>query len=176
MATRGRPKKQPLSTRIEDALGAAQQEIDAKLPIEIQKALVPEVLPPIVVAPPAPIISQDAQDDYDFARTNLHNLLMKGNEVLEGITELAKEGESPRTYEVAGGVLKVLIEGTGQLMQLQKDMNLLQKKIASDGDKNTPVSIEHADQVNNVILEGTTMEILEAIEASRKKKREQEGQ
>jgi hypothetical protein len=101
---------------------------------------------------------------------------MKGNEVLEGITELAKEGESPRTYEVAGGVLKVLIEGTGQLMQLQKDMNLLQKKIASDGDKNTPVSIEHADQVNNVILEGTTMEILEAIEASRKKKREQEGQ
>lgn len=135
----------------------------------------PEVLPPVVVTAPASIISKDAQDDYDFARTNLHNLLMKGNEVLEGITELAREGESPRTYEVAGGVLKVLIEGTGQLMQLQKDMNALQKKMDADG-KNTPVMIDHADQVNNVILEGTTMEILDAIEASRKKKREQEGQ
>ncbi len=175
MATRGRPKKQPLSTRIEDALGAAQQEIDSKLPVEIQQALVPEVLPPIVVSAPAPIITQDAQDDYDFARTNLHNLLVKGNEVLEGITDLAKEGESPRTYEVAGGVLKVLIEGTRELMQLQKDMNALQKTNASEN-KNTPVSVEHADQVNNVILEGTTMEILEAIEESRKKKREREGQ
>lgn len=173
MAQRGRPPKQPVTNRIQDALGAAQEEIDKKLPVEIQQALVPEIITPDVVTVPPAKISKDAQDDYDFARSNLHALLLKGNEILEGISELARESEHPRTYEVAGGVLKTLIDGTRELMQLQKDIRDVEKKsgIAPD-DVNTPVHVEHADQINNVILEGTTMDVLDILDAAKKKRAE----
>lgn len=173
MAQRGRPPKQPVTNRISDALGAAQEEIDKKLPVEVQNALVPEVIMPDVVTVPGPKITKDAQDDYDFARSNLHSLLLKGNEILEGISELARESDHPRTYEVAGGVLKTLIEGTRELMQLQKDIRDVEKK-SGGPDPNTPVQIEHADQVNNVVLEGTTMEMLEILEAAKKQRAQKE--
>lgn len=121
---------------------------------------------------------QEAKDDYDFARTNLHSLLLKGNEILEGITDLAQGSDQPRTYEVAGGILKVLIEGTRELMQLQKDIRDVEKKTVGveANDPNKPVQIDHADQVNNVILEGTTMEILDILEAAKQKRAEKESE
>lgn len=174
MAQKGRPPKKPVVERIQDALGAAQEEINKKLPVEIQKALVPEVETPEIVIP-APRLSRDAQDDYDFARANLHSLLLKGNEILEGISELARESEHPRTYEVAGGVLKTLIDGTRELMQLQKDIRDVEKKsgILAENSNNS-VHVDHAEQINNVILEGTTMDILDILEAAKKKREEEQ--
>ena len=110
MAQRGRPKKKSTSESIEDALGITQGEIDRALPKDIQNSLVP-IEPIEISVPEAPKLSKDAREDYDYARSNITSLLHKGNELLEGITDLARESDHPRTYEVASNLIKVLIEG-----------------------------------------------------------------
>lgn len=167
MATRGRPKKQPIAKKLETALGLAEKEINEAMPEDVQNALVP-IDPPDVV-PAAPKLSQDAQNDYEVARTNLHNLLQQGNKLLEGVSELALEGEHPRTYEVASTLLKTLIEGTRELMTLQKDIRDVEKKSVLDAAES--VIIKNAEQVNNTYIEASTLEILDFMEKKKAEKK-----
>ena len=43
----------------------------------------------------------DAENDYKYQRENFYNLVERGNDAIEGILELAKEGEHPRAYELS---------------------------------------------------------------------------
>jgi transcriptional regulator of heat shock response len=170
MAKLGKSKKQPLAQRITSALDIAQEEINSLLPVVQQETLVPSVKSPEVLVESAPRINKDTKDDYEFARTNIHGLLQKGNKILNGITDLAKESDSPRTFEVAGNIIKILIEGTRELMVLQKNIQELEKNNINPIDSNTNVTVEHADSVNNMMIEGTTMEMLEMLDELKRKK------
>lgn len=163
---RGRPPKQPIAQRITSALDVAQEEINTLLPA-IHQNLVPAVISPEVIVEEAPRLTKDVRDDYDFARTNLHGLLERGNKLLAGVTTLAEDSDHPRTYEVAGNILKVLLDGTRELMTLQKDIREVEKKTGVD---TPPVNIEHADSVNTMVMEGTTQEMLEMLQEMKQKK------
>ena len=65
----------------------------------------------------------DAEKDYEYQRENFYKLVEKGNAAIEGILELAKESEHPRTYEVAGNLIKQVSEVTEKLGDLQEKMN-----------------------------------------------------
>jgi hypothetical protein len=168
MATRGRPPKQPISKKITRALEMAEDEIDDLMPFEEQNKVIPKVESPEVVIEPAPRLTKEASDDYDFARTNLHSLLMKGNEVLDGIMDVAKDNEHPRAFEVAGVLLKVLLEGTNELMTLQKDIRKVQ---ANTSPANAEASVTNNPD-NTFVFEGTTMDALELLEQARRAKAE----
>jgi Terminase DNA packaging enzyme len=168
MATRGRPRKKTASQNIEDALGLAEQEIDKNMPKDVQNALVPVEDPAEDIVPLPPKLSRDAQDDYEFARGNLHNLLQKGNTLLEGITDLASESDHPRTYEVAGTLLKTLIEGTRELMTLQKDIRDVEKK---SGEEKETMVIKNAENVTQVSFEGSSLDLLNVLEDLKNKKK-----
>ena len=55
---------------------------------------------------------EDIKNDYEYQRQNFYNLVERGNDAIEGILELAKESEHPRTYEVAGNLIKQVAEVT----------------------------------------------------------------
>ena len=167
MANRGRPPKQPIATKITQALNMAQDEIDDLMLFEEQEKIVPAISSPEVVVEPAPRLTKEASDDYDFARSNLHSLLLKGNEVLDGIMDVAKDNEHPRAFEVAGVLLKVLLEGTNELMTLQKDIRKVQQNTT-----NMPEILLEKPGDNTFIFEGTTMDALELLEQARKNKAE----
>lgn len=173
---RGRPKNKPVSEKIHDALGAAQDEIEKYEATEVEPAESKELVP---VAPKKAEVAtvpkrdlKDASDDYDFARANLHKLLAKGSDILDGITQLAQDSESARNYEVAGNVLKTLIEGTRELMTLQKDIRDVEGLSVNKDEKpgGSSVNIGNAETVNNntMIVEATTMEMLEIIQRAKK--------
>ena len=71
-----------------------------------------------------PTVPEDKDPDIDFetGRKNLYNLLDKGNEAIDGILELAKEGEHPRAYEVAGQLIKTVSEVSQNLLDLQEKL------------------------------------------------------
>ena len=46
----------------------------------------------------------DIDNDYVYSRDSYYNLIEKGQEAIDGILEIAKEGQHPRAYEVAGPV------------------------------------------------------------------------
>ena len=50
--------------------------------------------------------TQDIKQDYEMSRANLHNLVMKGQEAVDGILDVARASDHPRAYEVAGQLIK----------------------------------------------------------------------
>ena len=70
----------------------------------------------------------DVDQDYDYTRSNLKEIITKGSTALDGILELAQESEHPRAYEVVGQIIKNMVEANQQLIELQKSMKTLKKK------------------------------------------------
>tara|TARA_Y100001936_G_scaffold153269_1_gene149476 strand:+ start:294 stop:692 length:399 start_codon:yes stop_codon:yes gene_type:complete len=97
-----------------------------------------------------PVVPEDKDPDIDFetGRKNLYNLLDKGNEAIDGILELAKEGEHPRAYEVAGQLIKTVSEVSQNLLDLQDKLKKV-KDIPDKGPKN----------VTNALFVGSTTEL-----------------
>ena len=66
-------------------------------------------------------------NDYKYQRENLYNLIERGQDAIDGILELAKEGEHPRAYEVAWNGIKQVAEVTEKLGDLQEKMRKLKE-------------------------------------------------
>ena len=91
---------------------------------------------------------EDIDNDYKYQRENFYNLVERGSDAIEGILELAKEGEHPRAYEVAGNLIKQVAEVTEKLGDLQEKMRRL-KDVPSNAPKN----------VTNALFVGSTAEL-----------------
>ena len=91
---------------------------------------------------------EDIENDYKYQRENFYNLVERGSDAIEGILELAKEGEHPRAYEVAGNLIKQVAEVTEKLGDLQEKMRKL-KEVPSNAPKN----------VTNALFVGSTAEL-----------------
>ena len=90
----------------------------------------------------------DSVTDYEYTRGNLYSLIEKGQEAINGILELAEEGQQPRSYEVVGQLIKSGGDVTDKLIDLQQKMKDLNKE-----EKNTPTT------VNNALFVGSTAEL-----------------
>ena len=91
---------------------------------------------------------EDIEIDYEYQRENFYKLVERGSVAIEGILELAKEGEHPRAYEVAGNLIKQVAEVTEKLGDLQEKM----RKLKEDPD-NAPKN------VTNALFVGSTKEL-----------------
>ena len=94
----------------------------------------------------------DAQADYEYQREQFYKLVDRGSVAIDGILELAKEGEHPRAYEVAGQLIKNVAEVTEKLGDLQEKMKRL-KEVPETGPKN----------VTNALFVGSTAELQKMI-------------
>ena len=64
----------------------------------------------------------DIDNDYVHSRDNYYNLIDKGNQAIEGILDIAKEGQHPRAYEVAGQLIGQVAQTVDKLQDLQKKL------------------------------------------------------
>ena len=60
------------------------------------------------------------EDDADFARSNIRDLIQKGNVAIDSLLQVANASEHPRAYEVAAGLIKNLGDLNKDLMEIQK--------------------------------------------------------
>ena len=81
---------------------------------------------------------KDINQDYSYSRDSYYNLIDKGNEAIEGILDIAKEGQHPRAYEVAGQLIGQVGQTVDKLQDLQKKLKDLKQvpKTASTNVKN----------------------------------------
>ena len=98
---------------------------------------------------------EDIKNDYEYQRQYFYNLVERGNDAIEGILELAKESEHPRTYEVAGNLIKQVAEVTEKLGDLQEKMKKL-KEVPDNAPKN----------VTNALFVGSTAELQKMIKGN----------
>jgi len=110
------------------------------------------VMQPVVVSTNEPIVSENnsVDDDYEYARGNLKGLIENGKSTLENIMYLAKEGESPRAYEVAGQLIKTLADTNKDLLELAKKSKELKQEKGEE---------KSGTQIQNALFVGSTTEL-----------------
>jgi gas vesicle protein len=126
-----------------------------------------EVLPPVVVHQVQEVIAPtegqvDQEEDYRLARKTFRQLINKGNDAIEGISDLAKESESPRAYEVMATLMKTVADTTKDLFELQKKNKDLQKD-----DKKRPQDEERLN-IERAVFVGSTADLLKQIKLEKK--------
>ena len=130
-------------------------EKDSKLRIDKELGVIEKIVPKVMPAKSevshytAELTGEsDIEDDYKYQRDNFYNLVEKGSAAIDGILELAKESEHPRTYEVAGQLIKNVAEVTEKLGDLQEKMRRL-KEVPNNAPRN----------VTNALFVGSTKEL-----------------
>jgi len=124
---------------------------DSTLRLDKELGVLEKIVPttmPKIIPNTIEVSEDDIEDDYKYQRDNFYNLVEKGSAAIDGILELAKESEHPRTYEVAGQLIKNVAEVTEKLGDLQEKMRRL-KEVPSNAPKN----------VTNALFVGSTMEL-----------------
>lgn len=96
---------------------------------------------------------ETVQDDFDYARENMRQLISKGQNALDGILTIASGSEHPRAYEVAAALMKTMAETNKDLLELQKTKKVLQKE-----DPKAP-QLEGPQNVTNNLFVGSTAEL-----------------
>jgi len=91
---------------------------------------------------------EDMDADYKYQRENFYNVIERGSDAIEGILDLARESEHPRSYEVAGQLIKSVAEVTEKLGDLQAKMKKL-KEVPNNAPQN----------VTNALFVGSTSEL-----------------
>ena len=87
---------------------------------------------PIPVSTEIVEIKDTIEDDADFARQNLRDLIGKGNEAADHIIAVAKQSDHPRAFEVVSGLLKNLADMNKDLLEVQKRKQDLQPKVTNN--------------------------------------------
>ena len=114
----------------------------------LENTLKQEIVSPKPLVPRPPEGFEDIDTDYNYSRENFYNLIERGQDAITGILDLAKESEHPRTYEVAGQLIKTVSEVTERLADLQEKMQRL-KEVPDKGPKS----------VTNALFIGSTKEL-----------------
>jgi len=99
-----------------------------------------------------------SERDLKYSRENLYHLIERGRDALDGILDLANQSQSPRAYEVAGQIIKVVSDTNRDLVDLQKKAKDL---FADDGLK--------TGNVTNNLFVGNTSELTKLIGGNARK-------
>ena len=112
---------------------------------------------------------EDIERDYEYQREQFYKLVDRGSVAIDGILELAKEGEHPRAYEVAGQLIGQVGQTVDKLQDLQKKLKDL-KELPKTANAN----------IKNALFVGSTAELQKmlnkkSVETNVERKKENEN-
>ena len=121
-------------------------------PIEVSEFA--PVMQPVTVS----VNDSLVDDDAEFARSNIRNLIQKGNVAMDQLLHVAKESEHPRAYEVAAGLIKNLSELNKDLLEIQKRRKDLSPQESS--------SVKNVN-VDKAVFVGSTAELVKLLKTTK---------
>ena len=109
------------------------------------------ILLPVTVEASDPINS-----DADFARNNIRELVTQGNQAVDELMLIARDGQHPRAFEVLSGLIKNLADMNKDLLEIHK-----RKKDLAPKSETNNLSIEKA------VFVGSTAELMKMIKTQK---------
>jgi len=100
---------------------------------------------------------EDVDNDHKNTREYYYNLIEKGQEAIEGILDVAKEGQHPRAYEVALAGIKNVADTVDKLQDLNKKLKDL-KELPKTANAN----------IKNALFVGSTAELQKMLKGDEK--------
>ena len=111
---------------------------------------------------PVVINGDETKDnDFQYARENLYDIIEKGRDAMEELLEIAKAEESPRAFEVFGQLLKSMSDSQETLMDLHQKKQKLEN--AGNGQE-----VAKAQNVTNALFVGSTADLLKLVKKETK--------
>ena len=102
------------------------------------------------------VIKETIESDFTYAREQIYNVLVKSQEAVEDMVDIARQSQHPKSYEVLNGMLKTLADVATNLVDLQKKQQEIMKMSG-----NQPS--DQAQTINNNLFVGSTSELQKMI-------------
>ena len=138
--------KKTVDDKLNDIFDVQGKIVEQSFPVAVE-----QVKEPVSTGVPN---DESIDADYEYARENLKLFIEQGKVAMENIIFLAKEGESPRAYEVVGQLIKTLSDTNKDLLDLGKKVKDLKSK------KDDTQQPQH---VTNALFVGSTAELQKLI-------------
>jgi hypothetical protein len=97
------------------------------------------------------------QNDFDYARENLMDVIGKGQEALFDLMDVARQSQHPRAYEVLSTLMNTMVGASKDLLDLQA-----KKKKLLETEPNA-----NSQQVTNNLFVGSTAELQKMLDQRR---------
>ena len=104
-------------------------------------------------------VKDQLKQDYEYTRGQLYNLVEKGQEAVNGILDVAQQCDQPRSYEVAGQLIKHVGDVADKLADLHKKVN----------DIENPKQTRNTEVTNNTMFVGSTAELAKFLKSKQDK-------
>ena len=98
----------------------------------------------------------DIDNDYEYSRDNYNALIEKGQAAIDGILEIAREGQHPRAYAVVGQLIGSVGNTVDKLQDLQKKLKQL-KEVPNKTNAN----------IKNALFVGSTAELQKMLKGDK---------
>ena len=90
-------------------------------------------------------------NDYDYTRETLYDLIEKGREGIEDMIEVARQSEHPRAYEVLATLIKDTAQTSEKLMDLHRKIKTIDQMMLP-----APSQEGKGATTNNLFIGSTT--------------------
>lgn len=115
-----------------------------------------EVLPAITEENAVVESKADIEEDFEFARKNMKDLIQQGNLAVDNILQVAKATDHPRAYEVVATLINSVAAMNKDLMDIRK------KKQDITGEKKA-----QNINVDKAVFVGSTAELIRQIKENK---------
>ena len=92
---------------------------------------------------------RNKDDDYEYTRETLYDLIEKGREGIEEMIEVARQSEHPRACEVLAGLIKDTANTSEKLMDLHRKIQTIDQMML-------PAPEKQSNTTNNLFIGSTT--------------------
>ena len=106
---------------------------------------------------------EDREEDYQYARNNLHSIIEKMQQTLDGALDVASESDHPRAFEVAFAGAKHLADVVDKL----QDLHAKEKKMSEEQPQQAAGGGVNNGTVNNVYMTGSTADLLKMLKQAK---------
>lgn len=140
------------------ALGVILDEDKAKSDMELKRTLAASLT-----------IDQKANNDADFARETLYDMITKSNEAVVELLGLAKASQSARHFEVLAQMINGNAIMAEKLIKIHVDHQIQQNNaINLERNRNGVVPGSNV-QIQNAVFVGTTKDLLAMVKSTQEK-------
>jgi hypothetical protein len=91
--------------------------------------------------------------DADFARENIRELVTQGNQAVNELMLIARDGQHPRAFEVLSGLMKNLADMNKDLLEIQKRKKDLTPKAETQNNLN----------IDKAVFVGSTAQLVKML-------------
>ena len=110
-----------------------------------------EILPAVVE------YADPVNADADFARENIRELVTQGNQAVNELMLIARDGQHPRAFEVLSGLMKNLADMNKDLLEIQKRKKDLVPKAEAQNNLN----------IDKAVFVGSTAELVKMLKTQK---------